>query len=182
MLWQSQPVEEPGYARCVAGFLAKTGLKKRKSKPYGDSFHFQFASFFRFMAANFSLTQFVTWAKPLYGVSRMACFSFSSTNTRSIFSFRSLYRSAYSGVYRASSVSSSQSFQMCRCTVFTQSLAWVHNALVGLRASCANCLLCSPVTNSPQSGSVTLRVTVLKPAFFRCASFFFAVFFPSAGG
>ena len=54
------------------------------------------------MAANFNVTQFVTWAKPLYGVLSMACFSFPSANTRSIFSFRSLYRSAYSGVYRAS--------------------------------------------------------------------------------
>ena len=32
------------------------------------SFHFQVASFFRFMAANLSFTQFVTWAKPLYCV------------------------------------------------------------------------------------------------------------------
>lgn len=32
------------------------------------SFHNQQASFFRFMAANLSFTQFVTWAKPLYCV------------------------------------------------------------------------------------------------------------------
>lgn len=32
------------------------------------SFHFQMAIFFRFMAANLSFTQFVTWAKPLYCV------------------------------------------------------------------------------------------------------------------
>ena len=31
-------------------------------------FHFQVANFFRFMAANLSFTQFVTWAKPLYCV------------------------------------------------------------------------------------------------------------------
>ena len=33
-----------------------------------DSDDFQVASFFRFMAADLSFTQFVTWAKPLYWV------------------------------------------------------------------------------------------------------------------
>ena len=31
-------------------------------------FHFQVANFFKFMAANLSFTQLVTWAKPLYCV------------------------------------------------------------------------------------------------------------------
>ena len=30
------------------------------------AFHFQAASFFKFMAANLSFTQLVTWVKPLY--------------------------------------------------------------------------------------------------------------------
>ena len=37
--------------------------------------HSHMASFLRFLAANFSFTQLVTWAKPLYRVSRIACFS-----------------------------------------------------------------------------------------------------------
>ena len=64
-------------------------------------FHFHFASFFKFMVANLSLTQFVTCARPVYGVYLIACFSFASANTLSIFSFRSLYKSAYLGVFIA---------------------------------------------------------------------------------
>ncbi len=61
-------------------------------------FHFHFASFLRFIVANLNLTQFVTCARPVYGVYLIACFSFASANTLSIFSFRSLYKSAYSVV------------------------------------------------------------------------------------
>ena len=41
------------------------------------------ASFFKFIAANFSLTQVVTRARPRCCVYRIACFSFASANTRS---------------------------------------------------------------------------------------------------
>lgn len=53
-------------------------------------FHFHFANFFKFMAANLSLTQFLTWARPLYGAYLIAYFSFASANTLSIFSLFSL--------------------------------------------------------------------------------------------
>ena len=39
-------------------------------------FHFHIANFFRFIAAYLSFTHFVTWAKPLYHVYCMPCFSF----------------------------------------------------------------------------------------------------------
>jgi hypothetical protein len=39
-----------------------------KNQGIKHSFHFRVASFFRFMAANLSFTQFVTGAKPLYCV------------------------------------------------------------------------------------------------------------------
>ena len=44
-------------------------------------FHFHFTSFFRFIVANLSITQFDTSARSVYGVYRMACFSFASANT-----------------------------------------------------------------------------------------------------
>ena len=64
----SQSVEKPGCAlsgsRVLGVYNAKTAKTSKESAP----FHFQLASFFRFMAANLSFTQFVTWAKPLYCV------------------------------------------------------------------------------------------------------------------
>lgn len=108
-------------------FTAKTSNLEGLLQP----FHFHFASFFKFMVANLSLTQFVTCARPLYGVYRIACFSFASANTRSIFSFRNLYNSAYFGVWRISSASSMYSDHICFVTVFTQSFDSVHKFLVG---------------------------------------------------
>ena len=58
------------------------------------------AYFLRFIAANLSLTQFVTWAKPLKRVYLIECFSFASANTRSIVSFLSVYIALYFGVHR----------------------------------------------------------------------------------
>ena len=61
------------------------------------------AYFLRFIAANLSLTQFVTWLKPRYWVYRIAYFSFASANTRSIVSFCRSYKALYSGVCLMSS-------------------------------------------------------------------------------
>lgn len=41
------------------------GKIKRKAKEETVSFHSHLASFLRFMAANLSFTQLVTWVKPL---------------------------------------------------------------------------------------------------------------------
>ena len=48
--------------------LGAYNAKKRENQKRECSFHFRVASFFRFMAANLSFTQFVTLAKPLYCV------------------------------------------------------------------------------------------------------------------
>ena len=58
----------PAAHQAAAGFLAHITGKRREKQQRKCSFHFQLASFFRFMAANLSFTQFVTWAKPLYCV------------------------------------------------------------------------------------------------------------------
>ena len=68
--------------------------KTEKVEVFWVLFHFQFASFFKFIAANLSLTQFLTWARPLYGVYLIVCFSLASANTRSIFSFLKVYKNA----------------------------------------------------------------------------------------
>lgn len=46
-------------------------------------------SFFRFIAANLSLTHFVTWDRSRYSVYRIPCFSFASADTRYSFYFLS---------------------------------------------------------------------------------------------
>ena len=56
----------PVYAYAQTGFLTYVRPNRRKIKEVQNSFHFHLASFFRFMAANLSFTQFVTWARPLY--------------------------------------------------------------------------------------------------------------------
>ena len=50
----------PAVHYAAAGFLVYMGQKKRKRERRKWSFHFHTASFFRFMAANLSFTQFVT--------------------------------------------------------------------------------------------------------------------------
>ena len=50
----------PAAHYAATGFLVYTGQKKQKSEGREWSFHFHTASFFRFMAANLSFTQFVT--------------------------------------------------------------------------------------------------------------------------
>ena len=52
----------------ATGFSRYIGENSRENQKRKDSFHFQLASFFKFMAANLSFTHFVTWAKPLYCV------------------------------------------------------------------------------------------------------------------
>ena len=63
-----QPVEKTGYAASGSRVFGTNREKRWKNQERKCSFHFQLASFFRFMAANLSFTQFVTWAKPLYCV------------------------------------------------------------------------------------------------------------------
>lgn len=93
--------------------------------------HFHMASFFRFIAANLSLTHFVTWDRPRCSVYRMPCFSFASANTRSIFSFRNLYSAWYCGVCRASSASSIYFCHTCCVYIFVQFALFVHICRVG---------------------------------------------------
>ena len=64
----SQSVEKPGCALSGSRVLGVYNAKNCENQQRKRSFHFQLASFFRFMAANLSFTQFVTWAKPLYCV------------------------------------------------------------------------------------------------------------------
>ena len=49
---------------------SRTYMSEKTAKRNKDnrSLHFHVANFFKFMAANLSFTQFVTWAKPLYCV------------------------------------------------------------------------------------------------------------------
>lgn len=54
--------------QAATGFLITKVEKISSNKRECEFFHFHFASFLRFMAANLSFTQFVTWAKPLYCV------------------------------------------------------------------------------------------------------------------
>lgn len=54
----------PSYAKANLGFLPLKDIKVSKLKQDKEAYHFLVASFFRFMAANLSLTQFVTWVRP----------------------------------------------------------------------------------------------------------------------
>ena len=47
---------------------SRTYMSEKTAKRNEDNrfLHFHVANFFKFMAANLSFTQFVTWAKPLY--------------------------------------------------------------------------------------------------------------------
>ena len=84
--------------------FSQTVRKIKQSRHVGETlFHLCIAYFFKFMVANLSLTQLVTWDKPRYGVYRIAYFSFASANTRSIVSFRRSYKALYSGVCLMSS-------------------------------------------------------------------------------
>lgn len=89
-----QTVEKPQF--CVKqnwGFesiLDKNRGNIRICKRMWVSSHFLIANFFKFMAANLSLTQFVTWARPVYLVYLMPCFSLASAKTRSMVSLRIL--------------------------------------------------------------------------------------------
>ena len=89
-----QTVEKPQF--CVRqnwGFesiLDKNRGNIRICKRMWVSSHFLIANFFKFMAANLSLTQFVTWARPVYLVYLMPCFSLASAKTRSMVSLRIL--------------------------------------------------------------------------------------------
>ncbi len=76
------------------------------------------ASFFKFIAANFSLTQVVTRARPRCCVYRIACFSFASANTRSIVSFLLAYICLPRSVFRNASASSRCSCHICLVSSF----------------------------------------------------------------
>lgn len=93
--------------------------------------HFHIAIFFKFIAANLSLTHFVTCVKPLYCVYRIPYFSFASAKMRSIVSFRLLYNSLYSGIYLASSAFSTHPLQICLNTLFSKLSPAVHFSLTG---------------------------------------------------
>ena len=64
--------------------LTKNSYRLIKAQYWWDLFYRCSAYFFKFMAANLCLTQFVTWDKPRYGVHPIAYFSFASANTRAI--------------------------------------------------------------------------------------------------
>ena len=66
----------------TARFCLKAGNRQQIWEKHGFP-KLHTASFFRFIAANFSLTQVVTRARPRCCVYRIACFSFASANTRS---------------------------------------------------------------------------------------------------
>ena len=102
-----QTVEKPQFCiyAILCGVRRKTGWKQ-KQRYLCESFYFHLASRFKLMAANLSLTQFRTWARPLTLVYHMACFSLASAKTRSMVSFHRLYIRAKNGVYRASSANS----------------------------------------------------------------------------
>ena len=105
-LWiMSQTVEEPDFALSKNRVLLHIYEIKYKNNRFGRGINplpFPFCKLFKFMVANLSLTQFVTCARPVCGVYLIAYFSFASANTLSIFSFRGLYKSAYSDVWRIS--------------------------------------------------------------------------------
>ena len=58
-----QAVKKPGLP-----FLAYIGQSRIRTNGSSFSIHSQVAGFLRFMAANSSFPQFVTWAKPLYSL------------------------------------------------------------------------------------------------------------------
>lgn len=106
-------------------------LFKPSTNSHFFPFHFHIAIFFRFIAANLSLTHFLTWDKPLYCVYLIPYFSFASANTRSIFSFRNLYNSQQLKVCLASSAISTYLLQICLNTTFSHLLLAVHLFLFG---------------------------------------------------
>lgn len=77
-------------------------------------------AFFKYIAANFSLTYFPACAELRYCAYLIPRFSFASANTLSIFSFLLRYSSLYFGVGRISSASSISSCLMGRSTTFSQ--------------------------------------------------------------
>lgn len=125
--------------------------------------HFHIAIFFKFIAANLSLTHFVTCVKPLYCVYRIPYFSFASAKMRSIVSFRLLYNSLYSGIYLASSAFSTHPLQICLNTLFSKLLPAVHFSLTGQLRHSALLFLYSLYpslfvvlySNIPPSGHIT---------------------------
>ena len=63
-------------ARAEMGVLEYKREKNEKNAKKREgwlSLHFLFANFLRFMAANLSLTQLETWARPAVGLSRILC-------------------------------------------------------------------------------------------------------------
>lgn len=82
--------KNPSVRQATAGFLAHVERKSRKIQQRKRSFHFQPASFFRFMAVNLSITHFVTWARPQYWVYGITCFSLAPAKTRSMVPLRRL--------------------------------------------------------------------------------------------
>ena len=99
----AQTVEKPWFGESRSRVLQYNRKMLNKNAYMWLCFDFHIANFFKFMQANLSLTHFVTWDKPQYGVYRIACFSFASANTLSIFSFRSRYSCMYLSVYLMSS-------------------------------------------------------------------------------
>ena len=63
-----QPVKEPLLSRGESGGSVAIWEKKARISRKMESLQLQFASFFRFMAAYFSLTHLVTAAKPLFAL------------------------------------------------------------------------------------------------------------------
>ena len=122
--------------------------------------HFHIAIFFKFIAANLSLTHFVTCVKPLYCVYRIPYFSFASAKMRSIVSLRLLYNSLYSGIYLASSAFSTHPLQICLNTLFSKLLPAVHFSLTGqlrhfcIRPCSLSCILIFPLQDILRSHSI----------------------------
>ena len=57
----------------VLEYKREKNEKNAKKREGWISLHFLFANFLRFMAANLSLTQLETWARPAVGLSRILC-------------------------------------------------------------------------------------------------------------
>lgn len=81
-------LRNPAVRQVYAGFPSYSNQKRSIKRAADFSSHNYLTSFLRFMAANLRFTQLDTWAKPLYRVSRMACFSLASAKTCSMDSFR----------------------------------------------------------------------------------------------
>ena len=98
--------------------LSYEGKKKETREEKRCLFQLQIAIFFRFMAANFSLTQFAARVRPRWYVKRMACFSFASAKTRSMVCFRWAYSCLPRSVFLNCSTSSRYSCQICVVSSF----------------------------------------------------------------